>query len=204
MEQLRVKLAGDSPLMTHNIRLANPLGPYAKALKLLTGKRNKTDADLQEIARLEWEGGLYLEGGVVVMPSRCLNACFFEGAKKKKNGPKWRTGAIIDGESFPLCYKGPKIKVETNGDIPNPALDKYYSHYVSQEMVKVGTSSILRTRPVFMDWSLEATILYDENILDPRTLMQIFEDGGYLIGLCERRPGSKGGGTLGRFKVEKV
>ena len=204
MEKLSVKLVGQSPLMTHNNRLANPLGPYAKALKLRTGKRNKTDTDLIEIGRIEWEGGLYLESGAIVMPGRCLNACFFEGAKKKKNGPRWRSGAMLDQEYYPMKYQGPRIKVEMNGEIPNQELDKYYENYVDQRMVRVGNNQVLRTRPYFTNWSIETTILYDETIVDRRTLMQICEDAGYLIGLCEFRPGSKGGGSMGRFVVEEI
>ena len=37
-------------MLQHNSRLANPLDKYAKQLKVLSGKRNKTDADLQEMA----------------------------------------------------------------------------------------------------------------------------------------------------------
>ena len=174
-------------------------------MKSLTGKRNKTDADLKEIARLEWEGGLYIEDGGVVMPAKCLNSCFFEGAKKKKNGPKWRTGAILPGEYYPMDYKGTKVKVEMNGRVPNSDLDKYYSNFNDQRMVRVGTGQILRTRPLFLDWSVPGVhIMYDENILDKRTLLQICVDAGYLVGLCEMRPGSKGGGSYGRFEVEEV
>ena len=205
MKELKIKLVGQSPLITHNIRLANPLGEYAQAMKSLTGKRNKTDADLKEIAKLEWEGGLYLEDGVVVMPAKCLNSCFFEGAKKKKNGPKWRTGAILPSEHYPMEYNGAKINISVNGDIPNPDLDKYYSNFNDQRMVRVGTGQILRTRPLFLGWSVpDVGIMYDENILDKRTLLQICEDAGYLVGLCEMRPGSKGGGTYGRFIVENI
>ena len=204
MEQLNVKLIGQSPLITHNIRLANPLGEYSQALKSLTGKRNKTDADLKEIARVEWEGGLYLEGGVIVMPARNVNACFFEGAKKKKNGPRWRTGAILPEEHYPMEYKGSNINVKMNGNIPNQELDKYYDKLFDQRMVRVGTGQILRTRPLFFDWSISIGIMYDENILDKRTLLQICEDAGYLVGFCEMRPGSKGSGSYGRFIVEEI
>ena len=204
MKELKIKLVGQSPLLTHNIRLANPLGEYSQAMKALTGKRNKTDADLKEIARLEWEGGLYLEDGNIVIPSRNINACFFEGAKKKKNGPKWRTGAVLSEEYYPMEYNGTKINVKMNGDLPNPELDKYYKNFNDQRMVRVGTGQILRTRPLFLGWSVRVSVMYDDTILDKRTLLQICEDAGYLVGLCEMRPGSKGGGTYGRFIVEEI
>ena len=204
MKELKIKLVGQSPLITHNIRLSNPLGKYSQAMKALTGKRNKTDADHKELARLDWEGGLYLEDGIVVIPSRNINACFFEGAKKKKNGPKWRTGAILSEEYYPMEYNGTKINVKMNGNIPNPELDKYYKNFNDQRMVRVGVQMVLRTRPLFLGWSICLSVMYDDTILDKRTLLQICEDAGYLVGLCEMRPGSKGGGTYGRFIVEEI
>ena len=204
MKELKIKLVGDSPLITHNNRLANPLGKYSQAMKALTGKRNKTDADYKELSRLGWEGGLYLEGGIVVIPSRNINACFFEGAKKKKNGPKWRTGAILSEEYYPMEYNGTKINVKMNGNIPNPELDKYYKNFNDQRMVRVGAQMVLRTRPLFLGWSICLSVMYDDTILDKRTLLQICEDAGYLVGLCEMRPGSKSGGTYGRFIVEEI
>jgi len=204
MEKLEVKIIGQSPLLMHNIQLANPLNRYVKALKPLTAKRNKTDADLMEISRIEWEGGLYLEDGKVVIPDRCFNACFFGGAKKRKNGPKWRTGAVIERSYYPLEYPGKKIKADINEEIPNPSLDKYYQKFSNQDMVVVGGSRVLRTRPIFYEWSCDVSVLYDENILDHRTLLQTFQDSGYLIGLMERRPSSKNGGTFGRFEVEEI
>jgi len=208
MKQLNIRVKGESPLMTHNVQLANPLGKYAQTLKPLTSKRNKTDSDLMEIARIEWEGGLYLNNGRVHMPIRCLNAAFYAGAKKRKNGPRWKTGAVLDGEPYYLDYNGPKISVEENGKIPNPELDKFYEKLCDIDLVKVSSSMVPRARPIFFDWSIPCvTILYDENIVDERTLMDMCKDAGYLVGLCERRPGSSGSGTpgtFGRFSVEKV
>ncbi len=56
MKEIIVAINGPI-LMMHNGRTKDPLDPYAKALKKLTGKRKKTDADYLEISRLEWEAG---------------------------------------------------------------------------------------------------------------------------------------------------
>jgi len=210
MQKITFRLIGQSPLIQHNIQMANPLNKYSKFMKPLTGKRQKTDTDLMEISRIEWEGGIYLGSesnglaGKVILPGRCLDACFFAGAKKKKTGEKWRTGVFFDADEYILDYKGIKINIKETKEIPNPELDKHFDSHKYQVMVRVGTSQVLRTRPIFHDWSVEATLLYDENIVDTRTLGQIAEDAGYLVGLCDRRPGSKGGGSFGRFIVEII
>ena len=54
-EKLCFKIVGVAPLVMHNGELANPMSEGAKALKRVTGKKAKTDADHAEIARVESE-----------------------------------------------------------------------------------------------------------------------------------------------------
>ena len=58
--KVRLSIEGTAPLLMHNIRLADPLNPIAKAMKAISSKRKKTDDDLAQLARLEFEGGLYV------------------------------------------------------------------------------------------------------------------------------------------------
>lgn len=198
MKELKIRLTGTSPLMMHNNRGANPLSPWAKIMKPLTAKRNKTDSDYEEIARMEWEVGLYLDDGVVVVPSRCIEKCLWIGAKKSKNGPKVLTGVVIDENSCKLEYSGKQIKADDSGEFPNSMLDAHYDAYKDQRMVKVGTAQVLRTRPIFNDWAVNVTLVYDENTIDKRTLLSCAKDAGRLVGLLEMRP------QLGKFTVEVV
>ena len=69
--RFRLKVRGTKPLMVHNIRLANPLDPWTKALKELTGdrKRRNTDEGRLLILRTEARGAIYeTEDGLVGMP----------------------------------------------------------------------------------------------------------------------------------------
>jgi hypothetical protein len=167
-------------------------------MKHLTAKRRKTDQDYMEIARLEWEAGLYLKDGIVVMPGQNIEAMLLKAAKKSKNGVKYKEGAMVSDDYCPLSYKGTKIKVQQNGEIPNPELDKFYEANMHQALVKVGTSTCLRTRPIFHEWSLEFTLMIDEAVFDERTIMQMVKDAGAYVGLCENRP------RMGRFEVQKI
>lgn len=198
MEILKINVVGISPLLMHNNQAANPLSEAAKALKPLSSKRNKTDADYRELARTEWETGLYLDQGRVVIPARCIEAAFWGGAKKTKNGVKFKSGVLVEEDNMPLSYDGPLIMAEGNGGIPNASLDKFYPKFNYQALVKVGNQTILRTRPIFNNWSFKATLLYDPQVIDERTLIAIGEDTGRLVGLCDNRP------RMGRFMVEKI
>ena len=198
MKEQKFKAIGITPLATHNNQTANPLNPYAKVLKILTSKRKKTDQDVMEIARIEWEAGLYLHEGIVAIPARCLDATFLKAAKKTKNGVKYKEGAMVLEDYCPLNYRPPKIKIKENNQIPNPELDRFYGTTNYQDMVKVGNSMILRTRPIFNEWSLEFTMMFDENIFDLRTIKDIIETAGKYVGFCEERP------RKGKFEIEKT
>lgn len=198
IETMKVRLTGIAPLLMHDNKAANPLNPYAKAMKALTGKRKKTDDDLAEIARIEWEAGLYVSGGAVCIPQRVIDACLHAGAKKSKNGKQYQSGVVVATENAELKYKGNKIKANGSKEIPNPDLDKFFDSYLNMDMVRVSGNQVPRARPIFHDWSFECDLEFDTNVLDRRTLLQIAADAGRLCGLCERRP------KLGRFEVEEV
>ena len=188
MNEILIKLVGTVPIMLHNNQTVNPLNRYAHAMKTLTGKRKKTEADYLDIARVEWEAGLYIHDGIIAIPGRCVDATFKNGAKRLKEGKRWLQGAMVMESYCPLEYKGKKIKFTENGIIPNPGLDEFFKLYSTVDIMKVGQNSIVRTRPIFQDWSLECTVAYDENIFDMNTIKDILTSAGRYIGLCEGRP----------------
>lgn len=201
MLEIAFKLTGDSGLLMHNNRLANPLDKYTQLIKTKSGKRKKTIEDIMELARIEWEGGLYLHDGEVKIPARAINKCFERGATKQKNGMRWKTGCMMDRDYYAVEYPN-KIKIQESKEIPNPALDKFYEANNFQMMVRVGTASLLRTRPLIEKWSITVGILFDGATMDRDGLVQAAKDAGRLVGLCEWRP--EKGGQFGRFSVETV
>jgi len=202
MEQIKFKLTGESPLLMHNNRLANPLDKYSQEMSKKSGKRKKTIEDIWELARIEWEGGLYIDDGEIKIPQRVINKCFERGATKQKNGMLWKTGCFVEEDNCPLSYSGTKISVENSNEVLNPELDKYFKNHIYQAMVKVGQATLLRTRPIFEDWSLEVTVIFDETVINRESLVQAAKDAGRLVGLCDWR--IEKGGQFGRFGVEVI
>ena len=85
-KQYLVELAGDSLIM-HSGQTADPLNHFTKALKEISSKRKKTDADFEAMANIEYQAGLYLnKNREVIIPSRVLESVLVEGAKKSKEG----------------------------------------------------------------------------------------------------------------------
>lgn len=200
MDEIKFKMTGETPLLMHNNRLANPLDKYSQELSKKSGKRKKTIEDIWELARIEWEGGLYLYDGEIKLPMRVVNKCFERGATKQKNGMLWKSGCFIKDDYCPLKYSGTKISVSMNGEVPNPGLDKYFQKHIYQTMVRVGQATLLRTRPMFEEWSFETTVMFEGAIINRESLIQAARDAGHLVGLCDWR--MEKGGQYGRFTVE--
>jgi hypothetical protein len=51
-------------------------------MKRVSGKRAKTDADFEELARLEFLGGLYLHNGEPCLPGEVIEAALVEAAAR--------------------------------------------------------------------------------------------------------------------------
>jgi hypothetical protein len=184
---LRLNLIGVSPLLCHNGSLADPLSDGAKKLKAMTGKKKKTDADHAEIARIEWTYGLYLDGGIPVIPGEIIEAAIMSGAKKQKQG-KTAKAAIICSGNYPIQNGGADLS-----DLDGLWQNKDYRLSVT---VRNQMSRIVRTRPMFKEWSLrDVEISYDDEKLNESEVMQALKDE---MAIGDWRP------KYGRFSVEKV
>ena len=190
MIDFTITLTGTAPLLMHNSRLSNPLDPATKALKKVTGKRNKTDEDHEQSARLEFAGGLYLDPDIgPYIPGENIARCLVDGAKLTKMGVKVTRGVFISTDVNPLSYKGPRDE--------QGLWDQGWRHMAS---VKVGTSRVMRCRPWFPEWTVQAEGILDPSVLELDDLTTIADNSGSLIGLGDWRP------RFGRFTatVERV
>jgi len=186
MQELTVKIKGISPCIQHNGQMCDPLNPYTKQMKEISGKRKKTDEDQIAMARIEWEAGLYLDkNGRVVWPGTNLERMILDAAKKIKMGTLVKSALMIPNDSI------------LDADYPKD-LDKMFDACRIASKVKVGQASIIRTRPIFDNWKMTFVILYNEDLINKRDLEQILEIAGQQIGLGDWRP------RFGRFVVESV
>jgi hypothetical protein len=182
------KIEGISPLLMHNGQLANPLNPLVKQMKSLTGQRKKTDEVHAELSRLEFRAGLYLSpSGQVEIPSEVLESCLIEGAKKSKLGKQFKS-AIAIMQNSPLDY-GEQLTVDE--------LWERNEEFADVRGVKVGTSRIMRTRPIFRTWGLEFEVSFNADLVNPEQIMLAVDDAGAQVGLCDYRP------KFGRFQIVK-
>lgn len=196
MARIRVTFDGatavnGSPLLMHNERLADPLDPYARWLAELSKKRSKTERDIEEIGRREFLGaGYWMEDGGPekkvsgpFIPTWNIVRCLQEGAKRHKLGKHVVRGIVPVSEETPLMYEGPQDAY---------ALWKAGTFH-SRKGVGVGQRRVIRTRPCFTNWKVEAELELDLAILDPDVVSLIALEAGRYEGVGDARP------RFGRF-----
>lgn len=190
--KIRFTLTGTTPLLMHNQRLADPLDPYTKALKVISGKKKKTDEDHEEMARIEFEGGLYIDDQIgPYIPDVNVHRSLVEGARMTKRGKDIERAILALDNACPLAYRGPR-------NVQGLYASK---RHVSRRSVKVGQARVMRTRPVFPEWTLECEAELDVSLLNFEDVVVIAETAGALAGLGDYRPSSPHGGPFGRYQA---
>ena len=189
MKSIAIEIKGKSPMLMHSDRFANPLDPLTKAHKELTGKRKKTDDDQIAIAKSEFIGGCYWNARTgFFMPAQNLDSCLIAAAKLQKLGVKFKQGVQVLEDELPLIGFE-KLTPEKLWEKPD---------YIDARGVKVGMAKIIRYRPIFRQWSLNATVMVNEDVVNISEVKKAITDAGALIGLGDYRP------RFGRFNVEFV
>lgn len=182
-ERIEFHVRGTLPLMMHNQQLANPRNKWAKALKQLSGKRKKTDDDLDEMAHVEFMGGLYLgKSGEPIIPGVGIEAALLQAAKTRRQGPLIKKATRSPGD-WPVIYDGPK---DAEGLWETGPFDS--GGHVHTCLVRVESSRVLRTRPVFPEWECRFVIEYLPDLINARDLVTLVEVMGREVGLYEYRP----------------
>lgn len=181
MRNFTLTMTGTAPLLLHNAQLSDPLNRWSREIKKISSKRSKTNDDILEMARLEFLGGLYFDTDLgPVIPAMMIEASIRDGAKRLKLGKDVARGLRITDQVTPLVYDGPRDaeNLWANGE----------SEFVNRSPVKVGASRIMRTRPMFRDWVVEANGMFDEAIFNPETIDDIIGLAGTIAGIGDWRP----------------
>lgn len=187
--KVRLTATGTRPLLMHNVRLASPFNPHAKKLKQLNGKKSatRTDEDRVEIARTEWEGGLYFDDELgPYIPAANVFASLLRGARRVRKGPKVEGGVMLADLVHPLVYRGPRDVDGLWGGGP------FVSEFVDMQTVSSNPSAarspkVDRCRPIFRAWAFEADVDLDESTIDLADFVEVAEIAGAQIGIGDYR-----------------
>jgi hypothetical protein len=91
-----------------------------------------------------------------------------------------RGAFYVEGDMLPLQYK--KIRMRCDS------------------VRNQGGVADLRYRPEYTDWSVDITVRYRPDMITPDSVVNLLNNAGQSIGLCERRPGQNGD-SFGMFEV---
>lgn len=175
IKMMKIRLVGDSPLISH--RWAD------KAKKQMLDKqmkKAKTAKDAKD-PEADYKSSLYVhpEGGFgfpsVAFKSAAVDACsHVEGVTKVEA----RGAFHILGDLVKLVGK-PSMR---------------------EDMVRIAMGSAdIRYRGEFKEWSCELNIRYNESVLSAEQIVNLFNTGGFAIGVGEWRP--QRDGSFGMFHV---
>jgi hypothetical protein len=187
-QRLRFKLTSESPLLLHNGQTADPLNRFAKQLKQVNSKRGKTDADFEEVARIEWFASLYLHEKRVCLPSEVLEAGLIGGARKLKLGKQAQAGLYATHHAI-LEFDGCELS-------PEQLWERDQNRFTVG--VKIGMNKVMRTRFRVDTWSTSVELLFDDGLLNKAQVLELVRITGEQIGLCDWRP------KFGRFVSEPL
>jgi len=189
LNNVKVVIRGASSLMTHNIRLANPMDPYTKKLKELTAKKKPTDEQLFQIMRHEARAGcwdtpdeLFAVNNAAVLKSVII------AARISKEGAKVERGVTITDGYTPVEIDGEFISCDEL--LKDPTNIDYRS-------VRIGQARIMRARPKIDEgWEAEFVFGVETTVIDLDRFIQLLVLAGKATGLGEMR--TRG---MGRYEV---
>lgn len=181
------KLTSACPMIVHNGQTADPLNKLAKALKQVSSKRVKTDADYEEMARIEFAAGLYMGKDGPIIPAANIDAMLINGAKKTKEGVAAKSGVFTVNHAV-MEYDGPRTVEELWAD----------DRFRFSAIVRVGQARVARMRPIFNEWSAVVQLNVEDSVVNPARVHEWLVTAGSVVGLGDWRP------QHGRFDVEKL
>lgn len=190
--QFKLKLIGTSAMLQHNGRLANPIDPYTRELKKITGRRKKTDEDLIRVMQIESRGACYEDAdGFLGLPALSVYRSIVEACRFDKLGKHAERG-LSCADIVERLTLADGTQRHCDDFLSDPANIDYRG-------TKVGKSRVMRSRPIIAaGWSGVFTFSLNTEVLDLDALMTPIERAGALVGVGDYRP------RFGQFRAEVV
>lgn len=207
-----VELTGQTPLLMHHDNLS-----WAETMKAWgkdpANKKNSVAGDDRSPAH-RWIGNLYVEGGLVVIPSDNLMTVLREGGAKCPTGVRGGTykrqtqsGIVVDQAAWPIIVGGKQIKyadIKPLINEPDFAVHEDTCRNLGFELFvkrsKIGQAKHVRVRPRFDSWSFSGTLTVFDEAITLGVLQNILTFAGAYAGIGDWRPSSpKSPGSFGKF-----
>lgn len=184
------EISGVAPMLQHNGMLSDPMNSFAKAMKVISSKKKKTDDDFLELSKLEFQGSAYHSAQTGwFLTSDIIEAAIIGGARKRKKGKDFQSSVFCGDDLYPLEFDdSDKTPLELF------EIDKYRD--VRRVVIPATGNSVQRTRPRIDNWLCK----FDVNIITAASVSvddvkEALDTAAALVGVCDWRP------KYGRFEV---
>lgn len=183
VQQMKLRLVGDSPLISH--------AWSAKAKKMILDKQMKKPKAAKEAKDPE---ALFRESLYIIAPAN--------GTPEKYGFPAvaFKSSAVdacshVDGVT--------KVKARGAFHIVGEMITLEGTPTMREDMVRVGMGvADIRFRGEFKKWGCELLIRFNANVLSAGEIVNLFNTAGFAIGVGDWRPQTNG--SYGMFHVETV
>jgi hypothetical protein len=193
IESINVKISGIQPLLMSNPQTVDRFNPFAKEIAKINAKKTRrTDEDYRHLADLEVRSKVHWsdDHGVFVPSTWLLAALCKNGFNLKKLAKdKIRGSVFTTAPKIKLNYEGQDV-VQTLDDVVGNPRFRY------QMNVKQGQVRIMKSMPIFKDWSFETELEFENTQIDPSDLKALLEYSAKYGGFGDFRP------TFGRSVAE--
>lgn len=193
IQTLSATITGVSPLLQNNPQTVDRFNPYTKAMSRINSKKTKrTDDDYRELQDIEVRAKIYFDDtmGIYVPASWVTSAIAANSFRTVKTSKADIRGAVFAVEQkFPLNYRDkPKVK-KPEDIVGNPS-------FRINLTLKQGQVRVVKSAPIFHDWSFSFDLEFDDKIIDPQSLQYVIEYSAKYGGFGDFRP------TFGRAQAE--
>lgn len=181
VQKFTVRLTGKTPLILNSNQCVDPRHPISKQKAAIAGKKGKkkTDADIDELARLEFMGAMYYQDQVgPVVPMANLRRMLVDGARKDKNGKEFESGCFITSDAA-VQYDGPR-EVEK-------LWEQRDEFSLTSIVTNNGRGKVMRTRPCFRKWALEFDVELVDSLVSLDHLQLAMERAALMCGIGDGR-----------------
>ena len=200
MQQHRIIINGDSPLITNDVITGMDDTSEANIEKNVLNRKkesNKTESEKARIRELECLTSIWTTlRGEVGIPERALRSMIEASAKTLRQGPQVRQGLRVIRSDFTYDterYGTTKAEIAKTAQFTMPMSPRG----------KGGGGKINKTRAMFdLPWSCSFVVDTDKELVDAGQLEIWLDIGGRRIGLGDWRPDKSG--VYGMFTAESI
>lgn len=190
---LSASFSGINPLLQNNPQTVDRFNPYAKAMKRINDKKTRrTDDDYLELKNIEVRSKIYWDDDTgIYVPANWVSAAIAASSFKtvKISKADIRSAVFTDSDKLRLTYRG-MSKVKTPDDIVKN------DDFRLDMTLKQGQVRIVKSVPIFHEWSFSCSLEYDDEIIDADSMSTVINRVAKYGGFGDFRP------TFGRATVE--